>query len=281
MTFRSMAVSLAVLLLPGVAVCSAPAASDGGTTATFALAARTQIPGKVLKPGTYTIEVVDRLSDRVILRVEKDGKAETTFLGLPDSGMPKTGASGPVSLTAKGGEALRGFTFPGGLTAEFVYPKAEAVALAKKNNTRIPAIDPASEGRPEQLDKLSSADMQEVTLWMLSPTTVGPQQGIEAARYQPSQPAQSPVTEQASSRSPQPRNAAALKTTIAPVRQTSANEVASSNVPPRPRAARRPAMSALPHTASRLPLLALVGLLSLIGAGLLSMRRQLSGAARA
>ncbi len=279
MTLRSLAVSL-LLFVPGFALAAAPAASDGGTTASFSLSAKTQVPGKVLKPGMYTIEVVDRLSDRVILRVSKDGKPETTFLGLPDSGMPKSGTSGPVSLNAaaKGSEAMRGFVFPNGISAEFVYPKAEAVALAKKNGTRIPAVDPASEGRPE-LEKLSSNDLQEVTLWMLSPTLVGPQQGIEASRYQA--PAQVPATEQATTRAPQPRNAAPVTSTIAPARTAPVNEVAMASVPPRPRTARRPAMAALPHTASELPLIALLGFMSLFGAGLLTMRRVRQATARA
>ena len=86
----------------------------------------------------------------------------------------------------KGRHALRGFVFANGTSVEFVYPKADAVALANANSATVVAIDPASEGRPE-LAKLTNSDMEMVNLWMLTPVRVGPgngQKGIEAKRYQ-------------------------------------------------------------------------------------------------
>ncbi len=117
------------------------------------------------------------------LRVNNSaGKEEATFIGLPaGSRLPKQGGQGPIAMTAKGANkaALRGFTFADGSVAEFVYPKDEAVALAKANSTTIPAVDPASEGRVAS-PNLSRTDMELVTLWMLTPTLVGPTAGIEA-----------------------------------------------------------------------------------------------------
>jgi hypothetical protein len=50
---------------------------------------------------------------------------------------------------AGGKQYLRGWYFAGAPSVlEFVYPKAEAVAIAKSNQATVPAIDPASEGRP-------------------------------------------------------------------------------------------------------------------------------------
>ena len=82
---------------------------------------------------------------------------------------------------------------------EFVYPKAEAVAIAKSNQSKVPAIDPASEGKVAD-KSLSKDDMEVVTLWLLSSTTVGPNDttpAIKAEKYQqvasnepPPQPAQ-------------------------------------------------------------------------------------------
>ncbi len=82
--------------------------------------------------------------------------------------------------------ALRGFVFPNGLVAEFVYPKAEAVSLEEANVTTIPAIDPAPEGMAND-PTLSQADIRMVTLWMLTPALVGPNDSgpsISAKRYQ-------------------------------------------------------------------------------------------------
>ena len=52
----------------------------------FSVQENTQIPGATLKPGSYNIRIVDHLSDRMVLRVERDGKAQATFLALPGTG---------------------------------------------------------------------------------------------------------------------------------------------------------------------------------------------------
>ena len=225
--------SLLISPLFAVAEPAAPAESPGtGPAAKFTIAEQTQVPGKTLSAGTYTIRVVDHLADRMILRVEGGGKP-TTFLALPSNDLG--GNKGPVPLKAgvEGKAALRGFSFADGTSAEFVYPKGEAVGLAKANDKTVPAIDPASEGRSEATNGLSKTDMQMITLWMLKPTPVGPGDqgpGIKAERYQ---------------------------------------KVASNDSPKPP----RPRMKALPHTASDMPLVWLFGALSLGGAALLARRR--------
>ena len=199
----------------------------------FTISQQTQIPGTTLKPGSYTIHVVDKLADRTILEVDNaSGKAMATFLGLSGAGLPKS-STGKIAYDSgtDGKNALRGFAFPKGPTLEFVYPKAEAVSLAKANGNKVPAIDPASEGRVAD-PSLSKSDMQVVTLWMLSTTKVGTDgtgPGIKAEKYQ---------------------------------------QQVASNHPP------RPAIKELPHTASELPLLLLLGAGSLLGGGLLSARRR-------
>ena len=243
-----------------------------GPVSQFTLNNSTQIPGQTLKAGAYTIRILDHLSDRMVIRVEdRKGKTKATFLALPSSGLGSSGR-GPIDLGSGAGAkaAMRGFSFDDGTTAEFVYPKAEAVGLAKANGTKIVAIDPRSEGRPEA-SKLSSDDLQMVTLWMLSPTTVGPDNtpGIAAERYH----------------APHPAEAARVKTV------DTANQVASSQahggeqggtqasaaeVPARPVRKAKPVMAVLPHTASNLPAVEVTGLLALAGAMLLRSRRRLS-----
>ncbi len=176
----------------------------------------TGVPGAVLSPGTYTIRVVDHLSDRSILSVEgPGGKNRTVFLGIPD----KTGSGtlGEVKWnTPVGGTTyLKGWNFSG-TTLEFAYPKLDAVAVAKANNAQVPAIDPESEGMITKAG-LSSSEMHIITLWLLSPTNVGPQTpgGVQAVRY---------------------------------------SQVASN--------AHKPAIAKLPHTASLLPWMWLVGMVT-------------------
>ena len=239
-------VALGTLLLSPVLALASTAPDTNGSGTTLTVAAPTQVPGKTLKAGTYKIRVVDHLSDRMIIQVSGPGGPQT-FLALPKSGLP-SGSQGPITLNSNGKQALRGFAFPDGTVAEFVYPKAEAVSLAKANDTTIPAVDPASEGRPAD-PNLSRSDMEMVTLWMLTPKPVGPGEsgpGIAAAKYQ------------------EPVQTASVSTSTA--------HAASA---PKPRAARpAPLMAALPHTASEAPALALFGVLSLCGAGLLTFRRR-------
>lgn len=158
----------------------APAASS----AKLDVSQPTAIPGSVLEPGTYTLHIVDHLSDRYILGVEGPGK-HASFLGIPNPALKA--ATGKVSWAKSPDDKqyLKGWNFAGSPGAlEFVYPKDDAVALAKANQVRVAAIDPASEGRVSN-NGLSKEDMQMVTLWLLSPTHVGPGDagGIKAERY--------------------------------------------------------------------------------------------------
>jgi hypothetical protein len=128
---------------PLYAVVSAPLTVDQ----------KTAIPGHVLNPGDYSIRIVDHLKDRYILQVEDSaGKPLSTFIGLHNAEFAPfviIKHQGPIFWTAapKGEKAMRGFSFPNGNTLELVYPKAEAVTLAKLNTNSVPAIDPESEGR--------------------------------------------------------------------------------------------------------------------------------------
>ena len=265
---------LSTLLMAPLLERAHASAGDDGTQ--FTVTDKTEVPGKTLKAGTYTIRVVDHLSDRMIVEVDGPGGTQaTTFLALPSSKL-QAGGSGPITLRAgKGKNALRGFSFPNGTVAEFVYPKAEAVTLAKSNSTTIPAVDPESEGRSAS-PNLSRGDMQMVTLWMLSPTSVGPDNtpGIAAAKYQT--PASAPNS------APGASTQTAARVPAQPVGQPAVSarsqppvQVASATLPaPRPvRHVRPAAVTALPHTASEEPLLWSMGMLALGAAGMLTGRR--------
>ena len=286
--FRSTCASLALLLpvvlhaaTPSSAADSAPS-DPSQLTASFSVDASTTVPGKVLKPGSYTIRVVDHLSDRIVLRIEDpEGKAATTFLGLPASGLAASG-SGPVSwpTAPKSGRALRGFAFPGGSSVEFVYPKDEAVAIAKVNSSKVAAIDPSSDNLPAHKD-LSRDDMQMVTLWALSATHVGPneQPAIQAEHYK--------STETVAAASQVPAATPAPTANSAPVATPARGYVASAKPAVMPRVSARPApapqqvaalhrpavVASLPHTASTLPSVLLASILCVVGAAGLRFRR--------
>ena len=110
------------------------AASPASPSTDFTLSSSSHIPGATLQPGTYSIRVVNRLSDRVILKVDAaNGTLHSTFIGIPNDKIEKPAASGPVKWTNSpdGTPYIKGWYFPGNSTVvEFVYPKAEAVAIA-------------------------------------------------------------------------------------------------------------------------------------------------------
>jgi hypothetical protein len=151
----------------------------------------TTVPGLTLRPGAYHIHVVDHLGERFIVRVDgPKGGVHYSFLALENPAISKPDAPGPVAWSnapVAGKEYLRGWLFPGlPAVVEFVYPKAEAIDIAKSNQAKVPAIDPASEGRPRVIKGLSKSDFELVTLWLLSSTEVGPGDssgGIQAERY--------------------------------------------------------------------------------------------------
>ena len=166
------------------------AAGFTGGASRFTTSEPANIPGLTLHPGSYSIQVVDHLSERYVVRVDgPGGRVHYSFLALANAGIPKPTGPGRVlwNNPAGGKQYVRGWLFPGTSSVlEFVYPKAEAVAIAKSNQAKVPAIDPASEGRPIEIKSLSKSDLQLVTLWLLSSTHVGPGDsatGIQAERY--------------------------------------------------------------------------------------------------
>ncbi len=259
----------ALFAVPAIVLSSASLiqAQTASPSAPLQITQRTEAPGVSLTPGSYNIRIADHLNDRMIIQLQRSGSGSvTTLLAYPNPALGGS-VSGPVlfqsGLSSK--PTLRGFAFSGGPAVEFVYPKADAVALAKSNDVKVMAVDPDSEGRPK-LPQLTQADMNEVTLWMLTPTAVQPgaEPGIQAARYQPPTSAGSVSGTTETAAAPQPyRDTSPATPAPAPV------QVASNT---RPHV--RPAVKQLPHTASNLPLVALTGILSLCLASGLGARRR-------
>lgn len=182
-------ISCASIVLATALPVTASAPVSASSPTKFNVSSTAKVPGLTLEPGAYTIRVVNKLSDRLILTVDSaNGDRHSTFLGIPNRSIPRPSHASSVSWSnpANGLDYLRGFYFPGGpAVTEFVYPKAEAVSIANSNQDKVPAIDPASEGRVAD-PTLSDQDMKLVTLWLLSAERVGPSAtaSIKAERYQ-------------------------------------------------------------------------------------------------
>ncbi len=294
MNMRTILVASVLLLSP--AAFAAPVLDDPTVNASpeqFQVTQKTEIPNTTLSPGSYSIRILDHLSDRVILQVAgKGNRVETTFIAIPASTMANAPV-GPILYGGgpKGKAAIKGFAFPGGLAVEFVYPKADAVSIAQANDARVMAIDPASENRVAA-PKLSAKDMEMITLWMLEPARVGPNDakpsGIAATKYQApapvapapvqtaqAEPAPAPVTS-SSSYASSGSSTPSANVSARPARRSRPTQVAQNDVPAPPpaRTHTRPAgVTALPHTASALPLVWLAALVSLVMAAALRLRR--------
>jgi hypothetical protein len=265
MRFASLLV-LAVAMSTGAshaAPISVPssAGDDPSLNSPFNVVSHMQIPGKTLKPGNYTITIKDHLSDRLILQVTNSrGKVESTFLGVFRNSLAAARTQGPIPVSNdKPSDALLGFVFPGGRMVEFVYPKAEAAALTSKTEREILAIDPESDNLKTPGIGLSKEDAAIVTLWTLQVAPVsGGQKGISAKKYEASSDNQQVAT--ADTNTPRP-----AKQSVPPPQAQAASN-------------RRPAIQALPHTASDMPLLLLYAAGSMSVAVALRMKRSIGDA---
>ncbi len=260
---RALVVGLLVVSASGDALGQR---SYAGSTSQFTLTEKTEVPGGILKPGQYSIHIVDQLSDRMIVRIDSASSTDhTMFLGIPHSDFGDA-AQGAIRWSSglEGTGVLRGFEFTKGSTVEFVYPKTEAVALAKLNAAKVVAVDPDSEGRPV-LSKMSQDDLQVVTLWTLSLTATGTDAktpAIQAQRYVPT-----PVVAENAPAGPASR-------TVAP------REVSTLDQPRSPEHVAQPAspkshhvIARLPHTAGYMPVIWATGLCCLLLAGILHISR--------
>ncbi len=295
MKSRFLALMCALLVVPAVAAVASPnSPAVPSEPEQFQVKEKTEVPNTTLQPGSYSIRILDHLRDRVILQVSgKNNHVQATFLAVPAATMASAPV-GPIAYSAgpKGKAAMKGYAFPGGTAVEFVYPKNDAVSIAQANGTRVMAIDPASEGRVPS-PKLNQNDMQMITLWMLEPARVGPADAkptIAASRYQAPQPATevaqneaAPAPAAPSAPAPSAPAPAADSETAAPAvpshavaRRSRPVQLAQNDVPPAPAPVRthvRPAVKALPHTASLLPLLWMGAFATLFLGASLSFRR--------
>ncbi len=180
-----------------------------GETRSITLTQKLQIPGAVLKPGTYMFSIEDRLTDRAIVRIISAEKNKYYLvLSVPSGKVSGQGQDGLVLFDSKDGKkrVLRGWMCPGcSTTLEFVYPKLEAVKITDESTQSVLAFDHEYDKLPANL---SADDMKVVSLWILSPERITAEnkgQGVKAAKYsvpangspvETAQSAQTPISNQ-------------------------------------------------------------------------------------
>ncbi len=192
-----------------------------------------------LQPGEYVMALVDSLSDRHIVRVfDKDQKnVITTILAVPNYRLQPTGKTVLQYWEVPAGQprALRAWFYPGdNFGQEFVYHKQTAAEIAAFAKAQVPAVI---------IDTKAEEDLKTAPLVVVDETGKTSELVVTAAA-EPAQP-QAPVETAAVAPTPTP---------VEPAQQT------------------EPVQETLPHTASSMPLLGLIGILSLAAFAFLGIR---------
>jgi len=134
-----------LLGLLGLALLPVAKADEWNQKTIFTFTGPVEIPGQVLPAGTYVFKLLNSSSNRHIVQVfnQDENQVFGTFLAIPDFHLQP--ASEPIIKfheRAEGSpEAIKAWFYPGrNYGHEFVYPKREAVTLAKANDTPVPAM---------------------------------------------------------------------------------------------------------------------------------------------
>jgi hypothetical protein len=188
-----------------------------------------QLPNVVLQQGSYTFKLLDSQSDRHIVQVfDKDGMhLITTILAIPNYRLQPTGKSAFTFWEVPAGQppALRAWFYPGdNFGQEFAYPKNLSSQIASTAKVSVPTTAATT------AEEYKSAQV----------TTT--EQTAEVAEAKPApapEPAPTPTPQAAPEPTPAPEPAP-----VAAAPQEPATE--------------------LPHTATSLPLIGLIGVTSLL-----------------
>jgi hypothetical protein len=177
---------------------------SGQDSQTVNLSHKLQIPGATLKPGEYTFAVEDRLEDRAIIRITSGKQtSHELLLAVPSDKLNQTEHGKLIFFPTEQADKqiLQGWMCPSCQSAlELVYPKDEAVKITAESAKPVIAVDPTYDKLPKNL---SPDDMKVVTLWLLSPKEITPEQrgkGVDAVKYADTRKAQ--PTQTASSAAP-------------------------------------------------------------------------------
>jgi hypothetical protein len=219
-----------------------------------------QVPGKTLEPGQYVMKLLDSPSNRHIVQIyDKDEQhLVTTVLAIPNYRLEPTGKTqfGFWETPAGQPKALRSWFYPGdNFGQEFAYPKTEAMQIAKEVNQPVPTTYATNESelttaRVGTVDQVGTE--KELDQKTYRSTNDNMPTGTMASRTPAQTPAQTPVQ-------------TAQNNTPASTPDMNANNNTAER-------AATPAATPqrLPRTASPYPMVALFGIVSLLGAAVLT-----------
>lgn len=228
----------------GAAVLPGARADEWNKKTTMTFSQSVEIPGKILPVGTYTFKLLDSPADRHIVQIfDADGThLITTVLAINDYRLKPTGET-VVKFTERPGdapEALRAWFYPGDDFGQaFVYSKKRAMELAQLNKDSVPSSEVTDEDSMKTSAITAYDSDQKETEFSKGPsTTTEPVQTEQPVAAKTLEPEATPVT--------------SAQATPAPAigHDSDAKEDARER-------------EELPKTASSMPLIALLGALSL------------------
>jgi hypothetical protein len=164
-----------MMLLVGLGVLAltpGAKASEWNQKTVFTFSGPVEIPGQVLPAGTYVFKLADSQSNRHIVQVfnKEENHVFGTFLAIPDYHMRPSDKTIVKFAERPAGspEAIKAWFYPGrNYGHEFVYPKAEALVLAKTNHTPVPAMP--TELAPSTTNPLATIEGPEVLAMEAAP----------------------------------------------------------------------------------------------------------------
>jgi len=214
-----------------------------------------QVPNKTLQPGKYVMRLLDSPSNRHIVQIFDENQQHliTTVLAIPNYRLQPTGKTqfGFWETPVGQPKALRSWFYPGdNFGQEFAYPKNQAMVIASTVHQPVPTTYAQSEadlttarvgtvdqaGTEAELDKGTYRDTPKGTVAQTTPT--------ENTQIAQSTPRSTP-------------------------RATPAPEPVERRATPAATPAATP--QSLPHTASPYPLVGLIGLLSILAYGVMTV----------
>lgn len=209
----------------------------------FTFSQPVELPGKTLPAGKYLFVLADGATNRHVVRVMSEDRKtlQATLLAIPNYTLDKPSDEPQVRFMEgpeTGPQAVKAWFYPGRTVGhEFIYPRSQAMRLAARTGESVLTTKTDTVA----VDTVAETDMTRVDR-NGAEAAVAAETTAARAEAQPA-PVPAPATERAE-----------------PVRTERAEPV-------------RTERTELPSTASFLPLLALVGIGSLIGSRIVRSRR--------
>jgi len=217
------------------------------------------IPGRTLPPGKYVMKLANVTANRHVVQIfnEKQDELLATILAFNNFQLQQKDKTVLTYWETPAGSppALRAWFWPGDQYGqEFAYPKAMAESLAAQNKTRVASYETAENLNTDQAKDLQVRDT--------------PPESAAAAVA----PAPAPEPQQVAQTAP-PREEPAPAPTVtqAPPAPAADNTLIAQNTPPPSPATETAAPTELPQTASPMPWVLAIGLVSLLSAAALKV----------